>query len=146
MNYKALIVITSALFLTSCGLTPEDVIRNQAVTQRSLENPEIIGKTFDGQVVRRSIIVDQCEACESASRHFVYMVGNVTTDNYKIRNGKLLYDKVDVTIKLPENPTEDDILARAKEIQERKQSQKQNDEKEFQRLCKELNKPSCDPN
>ena len=74
------------------------------------------------------------------------MVGNTTTDNYKIRNGKITYDKVDVTIKLPENATEDDILARAKEIQERKQSQKQNDEKEFQRLCKELNKPSCAPN
>jgi hypothetical protein len=142
MNYKLLIVLVSTLFLNACGPTPEDIVSNKAVTERNLSNPEIIGKTYDGQTVKRSIIKYQCKHCDSPSNHFIYFVGNVKSDNYLVQSGKIAYNNVDVT--LPEKPTAEDILNKAKEIQEQQGQQKQKDEAEFARLCKELKKLNCD--
>lgn len=141
MNYKALIVLASALLLNACGPTPQDIVSNNAVSERNLSNPETIGKTPDGQIVKRAIVKYQCDVCGSSTSHFVYFVGSVKSDNYPVQSGKSSYNHVDVT--LPENPTAEDILKKAKEIQDQQGQQKQRDEEEFKRLCKELNKPTC---
>lgn len=141
MNYKLLIVLAFALFLNACGPTPQDVVSNNAISERNLSNPETIGKTPDGQIVKRAIVKYQCDVCGSSTSHFVYFVGNVKSDNYPVQSGKTSYNQVDVT--LPANPTAEDILKKAKDIQEQQNQQSKAKEDEYQKLCKELNKTNC---
>lgn len=113
-----LLITSSAMLLTSCS-SPEEIAKAKVdvagYNKEALKHPEVIGTLPDGQVVSL-VVLKRIESNISTTPkdHFVYSVGNATTDNYSVQSGKTTVPVVDVY--LPEKPTNEQILAAAEKI------------------------------
>lgn len=113
-----LLITSSAMLITSCS-SPEEIAKAKVdvagYNKEALKHPEVVGTLPDGQVVSL-VVVQRIESTISTTPkdHFIYFVGQATTDNYSVQSGKTTVPVVDVY--LPEKPTNEQILAAAEKI------------------------------
>lgn len=103
MKTMKYIVITLliALSLSGCKRSPEEqlvfektraenVIRVNALNQKSFEAPITVAKNKNGQVVTMVPTQYICETCDGRypETHYVYMVDGTVSENYTYRSGK----------------------------------------------------------
>lgn len=111
MKTMKYIVITLliALSLSGCKRTPEEqlvfektraenVIRVNALNQKSFEAPITVAKNKNGQVVTMVPTQYICETCDGRypETHYVYMVDGTVSENYTYRSGKTSHLRTEV--------------------------------------------------
>lgn len=114
MKTMKYIVITLliALSLSGCKRTPEEqlvfektraenVIRVNALNQKSFESPITVAKNKNGQVVTMAPTQYICETCDGRypETHYVYMVDGTVSENYTYRSGKTSHLRTEVFLK-----------------------------------------------
>jgi hypothetical protein len=113
MKTMKYIVITLliALSLSGCKRSPEEqiefekvraenVIRVDALNQKSFDNPVPVAKTKNGQVVTMAKTLYICKDCDGRypDTHYVYMVDGTVSENYTYRSGKTSHLRTEVSL------------------------------------------------
>jgi len=113
MKTMKYIVITLliALSLSGCKRSPEEqlvfektraenVIRVDALNQKSFDNPVTVAKTKNGQVVTMAETFYICDDCDGRypQSHYVYMVDGTVSENYIYRSGKSAFLRTEVSL------------------------------------------------
>lgn len=114
MKTMKYIVITLlvALSLSGCKRSPEEqiefekvraenVIRVDALNQKSFDKPVTVAKTKNGQVVTMAKTLYICDDCDGRypDKHYVYMVDDTVSENYTYRSGKTAQLRTEVHLK-----------------------------------------------
>src|SRR6478736_444528 len=98
MKYISILLL--ALLLTACDDDERKTEKRDKDNHYSLRNPEVIGTTFNGQVVYHSTI----EVRNSSYEQHLFFVGPVVTTDTRVSTGKTTRPKVSATISTTEDP------------------------------------------
>lgn len=113
------------LALSAC-YSPEEIEavhqQNDRSNEASFKNPEQVGVLPDGRKVHMVSVRYSKQGSGYVNEHYIYFVDNNISDNYSIQSGKTRTEVVDVF--LPENPTNDQIIAAAEKIKQEKQAKR----------------------
>lgn len=128
---KRLLILCAVLALAGCdpAATPE---RIAGINSASFKSPETVGQLPDGRDVVRYKAYVSCSGCQNGiegTPHYVYVVGNVVSDNYQVHVGRSRQARVGVSIGSAAN--EDKVLAAAKKIEAEREAA---DKAEWERL------------
>lgn len=122
-------VMTSALMLTGCQPTAEEVAVAKVKSERNLSSPDIVGTLPDGRRIRHVEVV-----IPNQWSHHIYFVDNATVStNYGETHGKSATMQTRVTLSANSSPEE--IIAAGEEL---KKQQEAADKAELARLQKKL--------
>lgn len=125
LKIPAILALTlSVAFIQGCTRSPEaieqDKLREKAAAERNKENIKnefIVGTTLDGQQIKRINIEYICKESNCGYNnltHYIYFVGNNTSDNHLIRVGKSTRNETDVV--LGQNPTPKEVILEAERL------------------------------
>lgn len=129
LKIPAILALTlSVAFIQGCTQTPEEIAQDKAVlelkekaifkkNEENIKNEVIVGTTLDGQQLKRINIEYLCKKddhCDYELTHYIYFVGNTTSDNHLIRVGKTTRNETDVV--LGQNPTPKDVIIEAERL------------------------------
>jgi len=129
LKIPAILALTlSVAFIQGCTKTPEQIALDKAFlesiekdtfekNQKNIKNEVIVGTTLDGQQIKRINIEYICKEddnCNYRLTHFIYFVGNTTSDNHLTRIGKSTSNETNVI--LGKNPTPKDVIIEAERL------------------------------
>lgn len=110
MKYIVITLLVT-LSLSGCKRSPEEqiefekvraenVIRVDALNQKSFDNPVTVAKTKNGQVVTMAETFYICDDCDGRypQSHYVYMVDGTVSENYIYRSGKSAFLRTEVSL------------------------------------------------
>lgn len=118
-------VMASALMLTGCPATPEEIAVAKVKSERNLSSPDIVGTLPDGRRIRHVEVV-----IPNQWSHHIYFVDNATVStNYGETHGKSSTMQTRVTLSANSTPAE--IIAAGEAL---KKEIDDAEEAEYQRL------------